>query len=102
MRRVAVAETALRHIEAIDEWWRAHRPRAPSLFAEELAEAFELLEHFADVGSPYVAQGGVDGARRVLLRGCRYHVYYVYDEDEVQVLAVWSALRGRGPDLSAA
>jgi len=41
----------------------------------------------------------IPGVRRILLSQSRYHVYYVHDEKrgEVLVLAIWSAVRGRGP-----
>lgn len=40
-------------------------------------------------------------ARRMLLVGSRYHVYYIVDDanEEVVVLAIWSAIRGRTPSL---
>ena len=41
----------------------------------------------------------VSGTRRVLLKGSRYHVYYIPGVDEVRVLAVWHAQRGVGPPL---
>jgi hypothetical protein len=37
----------------------------------------------------------------VLLRASRFHVYYVEQRPRVVVLAVWSAVRGRGPNLSS-
>jgi plasmid stabilization system protein ParE len=37
--------------------------------------------------------------RRILMRASRYHVYYVTDGEIVMILAVWSAVRGSGPDL---
>lgn len=43
--------------------------------------------------------GRVKGIRRVILRATRYHVYYCADRDTVTVLAVWSAVRGRGPSM---
>lgn len=41
------------------------------------------------------------GVQRLFLPGTRYHVYYVHDAEarEVVVLAIWSALRGKGPPL---
>ncbi len=41
----------------------------------------------------------VKGLRRILLRAARYHVYYVTDADTVFVVALWSAVKGTGPDL---
>ncbi len=39
--------------------------------------------------------------RRVLMRTTRKHVYYVERDDHVLVVAVWGAVKGTGPDLSA-
>jgi plasmid stabilization system protein ParE len=84
-------------ITAIDDWWRAHRPKAPDLFMDELADAFALIESAPALGRPYASE--VPGVRRVVMRAARYHVYYREDDEGVVVLAVWSALRGRGPKL---
>ncbi len=42
-----------------------------------------------------------DEERRYLLKGSRYHVYYVPLATDVRVLAVWYARRGIGPPLRA-
>jgi len=81
-------------------WWRENRPAAPYLFEEEVGEAFELLEHEPEVGrcSPLP---DLPNARRLILRKTAYHMYYEYNPalGEVWVHAIWSAIRGRGPDL---
>lgn len=82
------------HVRAIDEWWRKHRTAAPSLFLDELEAAFALIASAPNVGHPY-RKSPVRGTRRVLLAGTRYHVYYVPLGDELVVLAVWHASRGK-------
>lgn len=82
----------------IDDWWRKNRPVSPDLFLDELIEALAILETVPLVGRPY-RQSPVRGARRVLLRGSRYHLYYLPSDGEVTVLAVWHAQRGAGPPL---
>lgn len=57
-----------------------------------------MLEAAPMLGRLYPATE-VPQVRRVLMRATRYHVYYRLDGDDVIVLAVWSALRGRGPSL---
>jgi hypothetical protein len=42
---------------------------------------------------------GAAGVRRVLLRSTRQHIDYEVRKDTVTVLAIWSAIRGRGPGL---
>jgi len=70
------------------------------LFLEELTASFDIIGDAPYIGRPY-RQSPVPGTRRVLLKGTRYHVYYVPDTDEVMVLAVWHAQRGAGPPLRA-
>jgi plasmid stabilization system protein ParE len=98
MALVITTAQADQQIRDIDTWWRRHRLSAPRLFQEELAEAFSTLATSPRLGSPY-RDSNVAGVRRLLLRATRYHLYYVYDGKVVIVLALWSALRGRGPRL---
>ena len=86
-------------VTAFGNWWLENRSAAPSLFSEELAAIFELLESVPHIGRSY-RHPTVENVRRVLLRSTRYHVYYVVHDDAVIVLAVWSAVRGSGPDLA--
>ncbi|WP_428265045.1 type II toxin-antitoxin system RelE/ParE family toxin [Haliangium sp.] len=100
---VSVRTTARadRHIAAASDWWHEHRPRAPSLFDDELADAFALLAELPGAGRQY-PHPEIAELRRLLLSRTRYHVYYVHDVTvrEVVVLAVWSAVRGRAPLLT--
>ncbi len=98
IKPVSVTPEAEAQVRAIDAWWRSERPLAPTLFVNELAEAFEMLRHFAGAGQR-VAHPNVPDVRRVLLRASRFHVYYAERAERIDVLAVWSAVRGRGPDL---
>jgi plasmid stabilization system protein ParE len=68
------------------------------LFLDEIADTFALIESVPSLGRPWTATV-VPGVRRVVMRATRYHVYYREDEEGVVVLAVWSSVRGRGPDL---
>jgi len=95
---VILSPRAKGQIEAIDRWWREHRPAAPRLFRQEIAAAFALVAIAPRCGRPYQASP-VPRVRRVLLRATRYHVYYVVRATEIEVLAVWSAVRGTGPEL---
>ena len=84
-----------------DEWWRENRPAGSSLFTDELAGSFAALRRAPQLGKP-LRRKGIPGLRRLLLPRTRYHLYYVFDEpqDQIIVLSVWSAVRGRGPRLS--
>ena len=85
---VRVAPQAEEQITAIDQWWRSNREAAPALFAQELAQAVSLLEAAPEIGRR-TAHPFVLGLRRILLRTCRYHLYYIYDRtaSTVSILA---------------
>lgn len=97
---VEISPQAARDLDAIDLWWRANRLAAPDLFLEEFAAALELIGEMPLVGRRYRALPAPE-TRRVLMRATRYHVYYQATESRILVVAVWSAVRGSGPDLGA-
>jgi len=96
--RVVVSPEADAQVRLVHRWWQEHRGSAPDLFAQELANAIATLEAAPSAGhrAPHPE---VKGLRRILLRATHYHVYYVFDDDVVVVLAVWSAVMGSGPNL---
>ncbi|MBK7582635.1 MAG: type II toxin-antitoxin system RelE/ParE family toxin [Myxococcales bacterium] len=98
MATVVTAPEADRQLEAIDDWWRFNRQAAPNLFFEEFRAAVASLDAMPRLGRR-IAHPDVPFLRRTLLRATRYQVYYVTDGDMVMILAVWSAVRGAGPDL---
>jgi plasmid stabilization system protein ParE len=81
-------------------WWWENRPAAPDLFVREFVEAVARLTRAPNSGTPY-PHPRIASVRRLLMRRTKYHVYYVYqpEQDEVWVLSVWRAMRGRGPEL---
>lgn len=101
--QVIIVPAAEQQVCAIDAWWRENRPAAPMLFVEELAAAIDLIASAPRIGRRRQHKS-IPGLRRTLLRATRYHLYYAPSADESQlfVLAVWSALRGRGPALRPA
>jgi plasmid stabilization system protein ParE len=97
--RIELAPRAVREAEACARWWRANRREARFLFDDELRAALEQIRAAPQTGSVYVAQPGREH-RRMLLPGTRFHVYYrLAAHDLVRVVAIWSALRGRGPRI---
>lgn len=97
--KLDLAPRAVREAERCAAWWREHRPAARTLFEEELRAALDQLRGAPHVGGVYEMVGGRE-YRRLLMPETRYHVYYrVVAPDHVRVLAVWSAVRGRGPRL---
>jgi plasmid stabilization system protein ParE len=96
---VVVSPEAEAQIRAVDDWWREHRTAAPGLFAQEAAETIATLQFMPHAGRRF-SHPTVPGVRRFLLRATRYHLYYVASGDVLVVVAVWSQVRGTGPDLT--
>jgi plasmid stabilization system protein ParE len=95
---VIVSPEAEAQIKTIDRWWRENRSAAPDLFIQELSDAVAMLETMPLAGHR-VRHPEVKGLRRILLRATRYHLYYLTDQETTFVLALWSSVRGAGPDL---
>jgi len=96
---VTTTPEAEKQISTIDEWWRTNRSASPDLFLSELLNAFEIVSDAPRIGRPY-RRSPLPDTRRLLLRGTRYHVYYVATADCVNVVAVWHAERGALPPLA--
>ena len=88
------------HATSAHEWWQKNRPAAPDLFADEFAESIRILEQTPDVGKIY-RRRGIPHLRRLLMLRTQFHIYYVHvpDQTRVFILAIWNALRRRGPPL---
>jgi plasmid stabilization system protein ParE len=103
MKRVRIRFTkkAARQVREVAAWWIEHRPSAPSLFRKELASLLGLLKAAPETGALHPHRR-IKSVRRSPLPTSRYLVYHVYDPlaGEVLVLCIWSALRGRSPELS--
>ena len=98
--RVRYSRQAFRHIEVASDWWKRNRPSAPGLLRDEFATAIRILREFPDVGVPY-RHRRICGIRRYVLINCGYILFYVHlqSSQEVIVLALWQAERGRNPPL---
>ena len=95
---LSVTPQAFDHIQALDVWWRKNRDKSPDLFREELALAFRSIAEAPAIGRRFPsAQGDVC---RYLMRATRTHVYYLFDDRHVRVVAVWGGVKGSGPDLT--
>jgi plasmid stabilization system protein ParE len=92
---VEFSEEAHGQVRQIDAWWRDNRRGAPDLFTEELDRALRDLGDTPTLGGRYEAKA----IRRLLLPRTHYHLYCVHEVDRIFVVAVWSAFRGRGPEL---
>lgn len=90
-----ITQRALRDIERCARWWVQHRD-AHGLFAEELEDALERIRRDPTLGPVYQLVRGRE-QRRVLMPKTAHHVYYRIAGDELIVLTVWGARRGRPP-----
>jgi plasmid stabilization system protein ParE len=95
---VIASPEAEQQIKAIDQWWKENRKAAPNLFIDELSDAVAILQEMPLMGHRS-GHPEVKSLRRVLLRATRYHIYYIAEQETVYGLAIWSAIRGAGPDL---
>jgi plasmid stabilization system protein ParE len=97
--KLELAPRAVRDAERHARWWRENRPAARFLFDDELRAALEQIRTSPELGVAYHAMQGREH-RRVLLTKTRYHVYYrLVTAHRVRVVAIWGAVRRRGPAL---
>ena len=97
--KIRVSSRAQREADRHDAWWRANRPAAPNLLIHELLNVLDLLEKNPSLGVPYDAKHFEGPVRRVLMKKTERHVYYGHLGNELIILAVWGARRGRSPKL---
>jgi plasmid stabilization system protein ParE len=95
---VRLTPRALAEAKRIKTWWLGNRHMAPHLFEEELSATLARISTTPKAGSIYPARLEVE-VRRVLMAETHYHIYYAIEHDEVVVLSIWGARRGRTPRL---
>lgn len=83
--------------EACDTWWRENRD-VRDLFARELRDTKARLVSRPKLGTVYTILDGKQ-VRRILMPKTRRHVYFVAEDDEIIVHAVWGASEEHGPRL---
>ena len=64
-----------------------------------IADQIEMLRGNPDLGTRYEAVRFNAPVRRILLQETETHVYHAQVNDEVVIVAIWGARRGRGPRL---
>ena len=78
MTSVILVAKAAQQLQEIDAWWRAHRPDAVTLVADEFERCVELLENTPALGAPF-RKTSVFGVRRLVMKKTKHLVYYVHD-----------------------
>lgn len=96
--KLRLTPRALSEAKRLKTWWRKNRQAAPDLFDDEMAATVELIRTMPTLGTIYPASIGAV-VRRVLMPKTQNHVYYAVHKNEIVVLALWGAPRGRGPKL---
>ena len=99
--RVRFTPDARIAVREMRRWWEQHREKAPELFANELSDVVAKLRSGEDnERQRYAARGG-HIIWRILMPRTRNHVYYRLDQAarEVEVLMIWNAVAGAGPEL---
>ena len=92
--KVVFSKRASRQFQTAAAWWREHRESAPYLLENEVLQTVRLLQ-----ASPFAGPPGKDprvkDARRVLLQGTRYFLYYRVRETTgvIEVLRLWHTSR---------
>jgi plasmid stabilization system protein ParE len=94
---VRLSARARREVTRIDENWRSAADHK-NLFADELEAKLAKLADAPNLGPIYDA-GTPERIFRTRLERSQYFVYYTHSGDDIVVLSVWSALRGRQPRL---
>jgi plasmid stabilization system protein ParE len=95
--KLVFARRALREIERSARWWVEHRD-ARGLFEGELAQALQQIRDDPNCGQLYRHVRGRE-QRRVLMPKTARHVYFRREAEDVMILSMWGARRGRGPKL---
>jgi plasmid stabilization system protein ParE len=98
--RIRIVPKAEEHLAEITAWWRTNRPEHPTLVMEELRAALRVLAVFPDAGLDHRPRRR-PRIQKALLKRSRYYVYYraLVDERVVEVLAIWSTRKAKGPPL---
>jgi plasmid stabilization system protein ParE len=100
--RVEFEPDAIEQVEALDLWWREHRPGAASQVVDEIVRLRDLLSETPEIGVPYTWRG-VQNVRWLRLQKTPYKAYYHFESggDVVTIVCVWSGMRKQRPPLKA-
>lgn len=87
---------AERDASRISAWWRANRNAAPDLFIDELEQTIRTIADAPLLGA-VINREDLLSTRRKLMPRTQFFVYYRVDGEDLLILAIWHAARGRQP-----
>lgn len=95
-------EEALGELRRRRAWWERNRDKAPRLFRDELAALTSRLRDGQFEGAHLYTVHSGHKIWRILMPKTKVHVYYPIEMTlhEVEVITLWNAISGEGPDLS--
>ena len=97
--KIDISKRARLRAQKIDKRWRQEADY-PNLFAQELHAKLMELAEIPQLGSLWPTDKRPH-LKRLLLEKTQYHVYFEVNErkEEIRILTVWGARRGRTPKL---
>jgi plasmid stabilization system protein ParE len=96
--KLRLAPRALAEAKRKKTWWQRNRPATPDLFEDEFNVTVRSIQATPSLGAVYPSHFDI-AIRRVLMTKTKNHVYFTVRDEEVVILSVWGAARGRGPKL---
>lgn len=89
---------AKREIERLAEWWSINRTAAPGAVRMDVEGVLFVVTQHPGLGNK-VANGRRIQVRRYLMSRTQHWLYFRVKNNVVEVLSVWSAIRGKDPKL---
>ena len=95
---VKISPRAGAQIRRASKWWAENRPAAPDAVRLDIRKASSILALQPRIGV-LMRQTKTRGVRRVHLGRIRYYLYYRFEAEVVEVLAIWHSSRESSPSL---
>jgi len=83
-------------------WWNANRADAANHVENEVKRVIAQIQELPEIGVPYKRRG-LKNVRWLQIRKTPYKLYYRYNQkqDEIVLMALWSAMRKHGPPIKS-
>lgn len=89
---------AKREIERLAEWWSINRTAAPGAVRLDVEGVLFVVTQHPGLGN-MVENGRRIQVRRYLMSRTQHWLYFRVKNNVVEVLSVWSTIRGKDPKL---